>query len=286
MLAYLDVVCTALGGGLYDRSGTVGVSIFGSTGMHMRFVPDAGQVQLNEDRSGYTMCFPVPGAVASMQSNMAATLNIDWLLDIARRGRRARRRRHQPRRRSWPACPTSVLAAEPGAALYHPYIFEAGERGPFLDPNARAQFVGLSTRTRFAGLMRAVYEGLAFAARDCYLATGSIPREVRLGGGAARSEAIRLILASALDAKVRTVGREETGAAGAVMMAAVNLGHLSRHGGLRRGMGDPFARRGDRRPTRASSRFTRGSSTSIAPCARPCPPPGPSSTHIRQERAS
>jgi erythritol kinase len=72
--------------------------------------------------------------------------------------------------------------------------------------------------------MRAVYEGLAFAARDCYLATGSIPAEVRLGGGAARSKAIRVILASVLGADVRTVKREETGAAGAVMMAAVNLG--------------------------------------------------------------
>ena len=117
-----------------------------------------------------------------------------------------------------------VLDAAPGSAIYHPYIFEAGERGPFLDPNARAQFSGLSTRTTFAGLMRAVYEGLAFAARDCYLASGAPPREVRLGGGAARSTAIRKILASALGASVRTVKREETGAAGAAMIAAVCLG--------------------------------------------------------------
>ena len=29
------------------------------------------------------MAFPVPGASSQMQSNMAATLNIDWLLDVA-----------------------------------------------------------------------------------------------------------------------------------------------------------------------------------------------------------
>lgn len=29
------------------------------------------------------MPFPVPGHYAQMQSNMAATLNIDWLLDVA-----------------------------------------------------------------------------------------------------------------------------------------------------------------------------------------------------------
>jgi erythritol kinase (D-erythritol 1-phosphate-forming) len=223
VLAYLDVVCTALGGGIYDRSGSVGVSVFGSTGMHMRFVPTVEDVRLNEDRTGYTMCFPSPGASTSMQSNLAATLNIDWLIDMAVEAAGLAGAKTD-RSALIPHLSDLVLSATPGSAIYHPYIFEAGERGPFLDTNARAQFVGLSTRTRFGGLMRAVYEGLAFAARDCYLATGSIPTEVRLGGGAARSRAIRVILASTLGADVRTVRREETGAAGAVMMAAVNLG--------------------------------------------------------------
>ena len=50
----------------------------------MRYAASAKEVNLNDARSGYTMCFPIDGACASMQSNMAATLNIDWLLDIAR----------------------------------------------------------------------------------------------------------------------------------------------------------------------------------------------------------
>ena len=226
VLAYLDVVCTGLGGGLYEHDSDVGVSIFGSTGMHMRFAPTPDAVRLNASRSGYVMLFPVPGASATIQSNMAATLNIDWLLDVAREGAK------------WAGVETSraallkgmdarVLDAAPGSAIYHPYIFEAGERGPFHDPNARAQFSGLSTRTSLAGLMRSVYEGLAFAALDCYLASGAPPREVRLGGGAARSRALRVILASTLGASVRTVDREETGAAGAAMTAAVCLGAFS-----------------------------------------------------------
>ncbi len=222
-LAYLDVVCTALGGGLYDPSGDVGVSILGSTGMHMRYAPSAADVRLNDDRSGYTMCFPIDGACASMQSNMAATLNIDWLMDMAREAA-AMAGARTSRQALLAVLDDKVLGAEPGQAIYHPYIFEAGERGPFLDPNARAQFSGLSTKTSFAGLARSVFEGLAFAARDCYLASGSIPREVRLSGGAARSKAMRSIVAAALDAQVRTLSREEIGAAGAAMMAAVNLG--------------------------------------------------------------
>jgi erythritol kinase len=226
VLCYLDVVCTGLGGGLYEPDSDVGVSVFGSTGMHMRFAASPDAVRLNPSLSGYVMLFPIPEASATMQSNMAATLNIDWLLDVAREAA------------SWAGAETNraallkgmdarVLDAAPGSAIYHPYIFEAGERGPFLDPNARAQFSGLSTRTSFAGMMRGVFEGLAFAARDCYCASGAPPREVRLGGGAARSAALRSILASALGASVRTVKREETGAAGAAMIAAVCLGVYS-----------------------------------------------------------
>jgi erythritol kinase (D-erythritol 1-phosphate-forming) len=223
VLAYLDVICTALGGGLYEPSRDVGVSIFGSTGMHMRYAATPDAVRLNESRSGYTMCFPISGASASVQSNMAATLNIDWFLDIAREAAQFGGAA-VGRAGLLASMDERVLAAPPGAALYHPYIFEAGERGPFLDPNARAQFSGLSSRTTFSGMMRAIYEGLAFASRDCYLASGPIPAEVRLGGGAARSHAIRTILASTLGAAVRTVDREETGAAGAAMIAAVRLG--------------------------------------------------------------
>src|ERR1700733_11521000 len=50
-LAYLDVVCTGLGGGLCDPVGDVGVSILGSTRMHMRYVSTPDDVRLNKDRS-------------------------------------------------------------------------------------------------------------------------------------------------------------------------------------------------------------------------------------------
>ena len=85
-------------------------------------------------------------------------------------------------------------------------------------------FVGVSTRHGYGDLVRAVFEGLAFAARDCYAAMGPLPGEVRLTGGAARSPALRKILGAALGADVRTSEREEAGAAGAAMIAAVSIG--------------------------------------------------------------
>lgn len=222
-LGYVDVVCSALGGGLYDRSGRVGFSIFGSTGMHMRYAPTVADVRLNEARSGYTMCFPIEGSRASMQSNMAATLNIDWILDIACEAAELAGAKTS-RKTLLNGLDAKILAAPPGQAIFHPYILEAGERGPFLNPNARAQFIGLSSRAGLIGLIRAVYEGLAFAARDCYAASGAAPEEVRIGGGAARSEALRSIVAAALGSQVRVLSREELGSAGAAMTAAACIG--------------------------------------------------------------
>ncbi|GGD86961.1 carbohydrate kinase [Aureimonas endophytica] len=223
VLGYVDFGCTAIGGGLISSKGDVGCSILGSTGIHMRYVAHAGDVVLNPDRSGYLMLLPGRSAVGQIQSNMAATLNIDWMLDLAC-GILAYEGIERGRQDLVKALDERVLAAKPVGAIYHPYISEAGERGPFMDPLARAQFTGLQSDAGFYDLMRAVLEGLAFAARDCYAAAGGLPAEVRLTGGAARSKAMRSILASVLGRPVRTVSREEAGAAGAAMIAAVQAG--------------------------------------------------------------
>ncbi|RYB04619.1 FGGY-family carbohydrate kinase [Lichenibacterium ramalinae] len=222
-LGPIDIVATALGAGLYDRERDTGCTIVGSTGMHMRLARSAEAVRLNPDSTGYTLAFPVPGTFAQLQSNMASTLNIDWLVDLAR-GVLKQHGVEKSRTDIFLDLDDHVLKAEAGTILYHPYISEAGERGPFVDAAARAQFHGLSARHSFNDLMRAVYEGLGFAARDCYAAMGPIPPEVRITGGAARSKALRVILGAALGTRIRTSKREEAGAAGAAMVAAVATG--------------------------------------------------------------
>jgi erythritol kinase (D-erythritol 1-phosphate-forming) len=222
-LGYLDVLCTALGGGLYEPGLAVGCSIVGSTGMHMRFVPDAPALTLRNEPGGYTMPFPVPDTVAQMHSNMAATLNIDWIVEIGRQA--SGLLGHEvDRGEALRALDARVLDATPGAALFHPYIHEAGERGPFIDAAARAQFIGLTSRVGYLDLVRAVYEGLAMAALDCYRAMDYAPEEIRVAGGAGRSKALKTILAGVTGAPVRESTREEAGAAGAAMIAAVGIG--------------------------------------------------------------
>ncbi|QKD04983.1 FGGY-family carbohydrate kinase [Mesorhizobium loti] len=223
VLGYVDVVCTALGAGLLDRERKPGCSIIGSTGMHMRLAETPDDVQLNDAATGYTMAMPAPGVFAQMQSNMAATLNIDWVLGLAS-GILASQGISRSNGEMIALVDAWIAAAQPASLLYQPYVSEAGERGPFVDANARAGFVGISSRHGYADLVRAVFEGLAFAARDCYAAMGPLPREVRLTGGAARSPALRKILGAAVGADIRTSAREEAGAAGAAMIAAVCVG--------------------------------------------------------------
>lgn len=222
-LGYLDVICTSLGAGLYDLEAMPGCTVIGSTGMHMRLVQSPDDVVLGEDRTGYTMAMPVPGVYAQMHSNMASTLNIDWLLGLASE-LLATHKVERTIADLIPLLDTWIPRAPPAGLIYQPYISQAGERGPFIDGHARAGFIGLSTHHGFADLARAVFEGLAFAARDCYGAMGALPHEIRLTGGAARSKALRKIIGSALSANIRTSAREQAGAAGAAMMAAVAIG--------------------------------------------------------------
>jgi erythritol kinase len=221
-LGYVDMVMTALGAGVHTGDAGAACSTIGSTGVHMRALA-AQDVHLNPEGTGYVICLPVPGLVTQVQTNMAATLNIDWVLGLAQDV--ATHFGPAPDHAALVACIDSWMAqSRAGALVYHPYISDAGERGPFVDADARASLIGLSAAHRFPDLVRAVVEGLGMAARDCYAAMGDMPRELRLTGGAARSAALRGVLAAALNTPVRVSARAEAGAAGCAMMAAVAIG--------------------------------------------------------------
>jgi erythritol kinase len=224
VLGPLDVIATALGAGAYEPDRAVGMSILGSTGMHIRLFHDVDDVVISDEQVGYVMPFVVPGTWGGFQSHMAATLNIDWLVDVAARLGDLAGADGIDKRELLLRLDQQAGEARPGTLLYHPFISENGERGPFVEPRARAQFLGLSTRTGPGDMMRAIYEGMAFAGRDCYRALDHRPEEIRLAGGAANSALCRRILAAAVNAPIRIVERAEAGAAGAALTAAVSIG--------------------------------------------------------------
>ncbi|MGR3200049.1 MAG: FGGY-family carbohydrate kinase [Paracoccus sp. (in: a-proteobacteria)] len=221
-LGYVDMVMTAMGAGVVGGAGDVACSTVGSTGVHLRAVA-SDRVHLNDEGTGYVICLPIPGVVSQVQTNMAATLNLDWVLSIAAgimsdMGQAVTHRDLVAHLEGW------LGRAKQGQILYHPYISDAGERGPFVNADARAGFAGLSAGHGYPDLVRAVAEGLGMSMRDCYAAMGPLPSELRLTGGAARSRALRGILSACLNAPVRVSDRDEAGAAGAAMMAAVAIG--------------------------------------------------------------
>ncbi|MEO1238687.1 MAG: FGGY-family carbohydrate kinase [Pseudomonadota bacterium] len=221
-LGYVDMVMTALGAGVHTGKTGAACSIIGSTGVHLRSVR-AEDVHLNEDRTGYVICLPMPGLVTQVQTNMAATLNVDWALDLAadllgQFGTAPDRAALVGQIDTW------LQTSPPGRVVFHPYISDAGERGPFVDDRARASVIGLNTSHRFADLIRGVFDGLGMAARDCYHAMGGLPAELRIAGGAAQSPLVRQVFAGALASPVRVSTRGEAGAAGCAMMAAVAIG--------------------------------------------------------------
>jgi erythritol kinase (D-erythritol 1-phosphate-forming) len=221
-LGYVDMVMTALGAGVHTGDSDVACSTIGSTGVHMRAV-HASNVVLNAEGTGYVIALPDEDMVTQVQTNMAATLNIDWALQVvtdllADLGHQVTTSDLMAHLEKW------MAQTRPGTMLYHPYISEAGERGPFIDANARAGFIGLASTHRFPELIRAVVEGLGMATRDCYAAMGPMPQELRLTGGAARSPSLRSVLAASTGAAVRVSNRDEAGAAGVAMMAAVAIG--------------------------------------------------------------
>lgn len=221
-LGYVDMCMTALGAGVRSEGRNAACSAIGSTGVHLQ-AKSVSEVVLNAERTGYVIALPIPGVVTQVQTNMGATINLDWLLQVgvdllAEFGVTAGLDDMIGRVDGW------FSASKPGNILYHPYISEAGERGPFVNARARAGFTGLSSRHRYPDLVRAVVEGLGMATRDCYAAMGALPAELRVSGGAARSASLRNTLGAALGVPVRVSAREEAGAAGASMMAAVAIG--------------------------------------------------------------
>ena len=117
--------------------------------------------------------------------------------------------------------------APPGAdgVTFLPYL--QGERTPHRDSSLRAAFTGLSLAHSRAHLSRAVLEGVCFALRDSLeilRELGLTPNYLLLTGGGAKSAFIRQLQADVFGLPVTTVNREEGGAYGAALLAAVGAG--------------------------------------------------------------
>ena len=104
-----------------------------------------------------------------------------------------------------------------------PFLSSSGERAPFVDAAARAQFSGLTLESTRADVLRALCESIAFAARHCFEAAGLTGRLYACGGGV-RSPEWTQIFADVLGRPIVLPGDPGVGARGAVLVAAQALG--------------------------------------------------------------
>jgi xylulokinase len=109
-----------------------------------------------------------------------------------------------------------------------PYL--TGERTPHADPNARACWIGINSRTTKAELIRSLMEGVTFGMNDVVSVLegcGAKVRQVRLSGGGARSEFWRQMQADIYGKTCVTINSEEGSSYGVALLAAVGTGHYS-----------------------------------------------------------
>jgi len=168
----------------------------------------------------HTFCHAVPGRWHVMGVTQAAGLSLRWFRDQFGAG--ADDGRDPYERLSEEA---AKVPAGGDGLFWTPYLM--GERTPHLDPDARAALVGLNASHTRGHVIRAILEGVAFSLRDTFTIFGEmgVPiREVRLGGGGARSSLWREIQAEVYGQTVSTVKAEEGAAYGAAILAGVGAG--------------------------------------------------------------
>ena len=109
--------------------------------------------------------------------------------------------------------------------LFWPFV--AGERSPFLDPDLRAAWAGLSLSTTRAALLRSVLEGMAYAVSAAYEAVvesdaAPAPPMTALGGGSRDAGYLQLV-SSALRVPLLPAEVHDATAVGAARLAGVRL---------------------------------------------------------------
>lgn len=214
----VDVVASTLGGGAY-RAGQA-CSILGTSFLNTLV---SAEPTYEPPDAGVQTCMP-GGMWGRSLVNTTGTLGIEWMVKTLA----------EPERQQAAATGSSVyeliearVANVPVGArgiAFLPYLNTTGIISPFVEPHARGQFFGLSMEhTRF-DMMRAVYEGIALAMRDCYAAIPQPVNEVLLVGGGARSAFWAQMFADATGKRIVVPGGTEFGARGAAILAGVGTG--------------------------------------------------------------
>jgi erythritol kinase len=203
-----DLPACAIGSGVREVGD--GLLIVGTT-LACQVLTDSAVVDSGADPAGMWLCTPDRGRWLRGMPAMVGTAALEWALALVGAG-------------------TAELdglldASPPGAngVTALPFLSEAGERAPFVEPGARGRLDGLSLARTRADVVRAMCEAIAYAARHCFEAAGLTARLAACGGGV-RSGPWAQLFADVIGRPLHVPDEPEIGALGASQVARRALG--------------------------------------------------------------
>ncbi len=214
--ADIAMTATALGVG---RPGVVAVSI--STGGTVI----TGIDRVIIDRRLHTLCLGGRDKWILMGASLSAGLSLSW---FARNVAAPLGGRHEVGKTTSVeglSVDAEKIPAGSEGLIFTPYL--CGERTPYMDPDAKGCFIGLSLRHTYAHMARAIMEGVAFSlaeSLDIFKELGVPVKEVICTGGGSRSALWRQIMADVFDTPVTWHQGEEHSAIGAAIVGGLAAG--------------------------------------------------------------
>lgn len=183
------------------------------------------KLSLDPKGRAHAFCAAVPHTWHVMGVTQAAGLSLSWFLQNFAQDWVAKAKAQKQSLYELLQAQVSTVPRGSCRLFYLPYLM--GERTPYLDPEARGVFFGLSAMHGKAECAQAVMEGVGYSLLDCQEVLQSMGVQIKtlmICGGGAKSSTWRNIIADMMGTPVHTLVAEEGPALGAALLAAVGVG--------------------------------------------------------------
>ena len=164
----------------------------------------------------HTFCHAIPGTYHLLGAILSAGLSLKWLRENIL---------HTPDSYRIFDEEVEKISAGSEGIIFLPYLL--GERSPYMNPQAKGVFFGLSLKHHRAHLIRAIMEGVVFALRDCmevFEELGIKIERVIASGGGAKSKVWRQMQADIFNKEISMTQSIEQAAMGTAILAGVGVG--------------------------------------------------------------
>lgn len=208
-----DIDASALGAGVV-RAGQMSI-VAGTWSINQLFVDEPAI----DPRFFGLSFYAVEGVYEHLEASPSSTANLTWFINQACGD--LQREAEDKGCSVYDLINELVDSVEPASTevFFHPYLYGANTK-----TNARAGFYGLAGWQDRADLLAALYEGVVFSHNHHVEKLRTLEEqvsEIRLSGGAARSEVWSRMFADVIGLPVTVPRAQEVGALGAAMCAAV-----------------------------------------------------------------